>query len=136
MVAKPSPNFVDTVKTVVLEKYCCFEGRARRSEYWYFCLANIVFSFVVTFFFMFIARVSGMPGLYYLSYIVSFALFLPSLGLAVRRLHDIGKSGWAYLMLFVPLVGWIILLVWFCQDSVPAANEYGPSPKYVDENVQ
>lgn len=59
----------------------------------------------------------------------SLAVLLPGLAVAVRRLHDIGKSGLFYLFVFIPLVGAIILLVWFCKDSEPGANAYGPNPK-------
>lgn len=56
-------------------------------------------------------------------------LFLPSLGVAVRRLHDLGKSGWWFLIGLVPLIGGIVLLVWFCTEGEEASNQYGPNPK-------
>ena len=55
---------------------------------------------------------------------------IPGLPVAVRRLHDIGKSGWFLLLGLIPLVGGILLIIWFCQDSQPGKNEYGVSPKY------
>lgn len=64
--------------------------------------------------------------------IVGLALLLPSLGLCVRRLHDIGKSGWWWLLALIPIVGAIILIVWFCKDSQPTENQYGPIPNLVE----
>jgi len=63
-----------------------------------------------------------------------FAIFVPSLAVAVRRLHDIGKSGWYLFFGFIPIVGGIILLVWACQDSQPGINEYGTNPKDEQES--
>lgn len=63
--------------------------------------------------------------------LVGLALLLPSLGLCVRRLHDIGKSGWWIFISLIPIVGWIILLVWYCKDSQMAPNEYGDVPNLV-----
>lgn len=61
------------------------------------------------------------------------AVLLPSIAVCVRRLHDIGKSGWFYFIAFIPLVGAIILLVWFCSDSQVGSNEYGKNPKELAE---
>ncbi|MDE6787482.1 MAG: DUF805 domain-containing protein, partial [Muribaculaceae bacterium] len=66
------------------------------------------------------------------SSVVGLALILPNLGLDVRRLHDIGKSGWWIFISLVPIVGWILLLVWDCKDSQMETNEYGPVPNIVD----
>ena len=60
--------------------------------------------------------------------IIELALFLPSLGLAVRRLHDIGKSGWWWLLSFACCIGPIVLIIWFIKESDPVENEYGPVP--------
>lgn len=114
-------SFEEAVKTV-LTKYVDFNGRARRSEYWYFVLFNLLVNFVV-------GIVVNLTGLTFLSYVVSLALLLPGLGVCVRRLHDIGK-GWAWILLaLIPLVGGIILIVFYCQDSQPGDNQYGPNPK-------
>ena len=113
-------SFTDAVKSV-FSQYVGFKGRARRSEYWWFVLFNIIVSVVISL----IARLTGWN---FLSILYSLAVLLPGLAVAVRRLHDIGKSGWFYLFAFIPLVGAIILLVWFCKDSEPVANAYGPNP--------
>ena len=63
--------------------------------------------------------------------IVNLALLLPSLGLAVRRLHDIDKSGWWIFISLIPIIGWILLIVWYCKDSQMETNEYGPVPNMV-----
>lgn len=116
-------GFVEALESVVVKNYANFSGRARRSEYWYFALANFVFG-----------AVSGMlsvvyPEFMYLVYIVGFALLVPGLAVCVRRLHDIGKSGWWYLIGFVPYIGALVLLVFFVKDSQPGENKWGPNPK-------
>ena len=115
-------SFVDAIKSVFTQ-YVGFSGRARRSEYWFFCLFNIIVSCVLS------ALASKISLLSLLSVVWSLAIFLPSLAVCIRRLHDIGKSGWWYLLAFIPLVGAIILIIWFCKDSEPGANAYGPNPK-------
>ena len=123
---RPQLGFVDAVKICLTEKYCDFNGRARRSEYWWFCLCNFVLSYVVNIIGGLISPTVGMV----LTCIVTLGLLLPGLGVCVRRLHDIGKSGWLVLLALIPLVGAIILIVWFCKDSDRGPNAYGPSPKY------
>lgn len=120
-----------------LKKYAVFSGRARRSEYWYFVLFNFIFSIVAmlidkmlgsTFTFNTINGPMALPyGYCYLIY----ALFvvIPGLAVLVRRLHDVGKSGWFILISLIPLVGAIWLLVLACTDSVSGPNKYGPNPK-------
>ncbi len=116
-------SFGDAVRTV-LTKYAVFSGRARRSEYWWFTL----FSVIVSIIFSIIDRAIGNP---ILGLLVSLALLLPSLGVSVRRLHDTGRSGWWIFIGLIPLIGWIVLIVFFCQDSQPGQNNHGPSPKGV-----
>jgi len=114
-------SFVDAVKSV-LTQYCTFSGRARRSEYWYFVLFNFIIGMV--------ASVIGRAvGSNILSIVVSIALFLPGLAVAVRRLHDIGKSGWWLFISLVPFVGAILLFIWVIKDSDPGENQFGPNPK-------
>jgi uncharacterized membrane protein YhaH (DUF805 family) len=113
-------GFGDAVKQA-LGKYATFSGRARRSEYWYFAL----FSFVVGLVTSILDGILGTGFLYILS---ALALLVPSLAVGVRRLHDISKSGWLLLVGLIPFVGFIVLIVWFVQDS-HGPNEHGPSPK-------
>lgn len=95
-----------------------FSGRSRRSEYWNVFLFNIIVSAVLG---MVLPDIAGLWTL---------ITFIPTLSLTVRRLHDIGKSGWWYLIVIIPLVGSILLVVWYCKDSQPGANQWGHSPKY------
>lgn len=110
----------------VLKKYAVFSGRARRAEYWYFTLfifiLNIVFSLVD-----YIALGAGDSGFAIFSTIFGLAVLLPAIGVGVRRLHDMGKAGWWYLLAVVPF-GNLVLLYFFVQDSEPD-NQYGPCPK-------
>lgn len=114
-------TFADAVRTVIQEKYADFSGRARRSEYWYFALFNLILSIVATI----VDQALPFP---ILSLVVALGLIVPSLAVAVRRLHDTDKSGWFLLLALIPFVGGIILLVFFCTDS-KADNKYGPNPK-------
>ena len=108
----------------VLKKYAEFNGRARRAEYWYFFLFNIIISIVLGI----VSRIIGdkrgvLGGLYGL------AVLIPAIGVGIRRLHDIGKSGWMLLISLIPLIGWIWILVLLATDSNPGDNQYGPNPK-------
>ncbi|WP_405486940.1 DUF805 domain-containing protein [Streptomyces sp. NBC_00096] len=111
--------------TDVLKKYVDFSGRARRQEYWMFFLFNLAALIIV-------AIVDNVIGTYPLLYgIYALAVFLPGLGLGVRRLHDTGKSGWWLLIAFVPLVGGIWLIVLMATEGHANPNQYGPSPKAI-----
>ena len=116
-------------------KYAVFSGRARRSEYWLFCLANILLAIVLSLLTLVLTKVSQTAVMvaYGLSCLFSLVMFLPGLAVMVRRLHDTDHSGAAVLLLFVPLVGPIILLVWYCRDGTPGPNRYGESPKLPPE---
>ena len=113
----------------VLKKYAQFSGRARRKEYWYFTLFNVIFSVVLSF-------VDGLTGTWnpesgvgLLSGIYSLAVLIPAIAVGVRRLHDTGRSAWWLLILLIPLVGVIIFLVFMVLESQEGENQYGPSPK-------
>jgi uncharacterized membrane protein YhaH (DUF805 family) len=118
----PVMPFPDAVRSV-LTQYVTFTGRARRSEYWWFVLFNVIVSAVA-------GLLDAIIGGYFFQVIVGLGLLLPALAVGARRLHDIGRSGWWLLIGLVPFVGAILLIVWFCQDSQPGSNEHGPSPKY------
>jgi uncharacterized membrane protein YhaH (DUF805 family) len=115
----------------VLKKYAVFSGRARRKEYWMFTLFNIIAYIVILIISTALAAIDNSLGLIgsLLLLLYAFAVIVPSLAVAVRRLHDTGRSGWWFLIAFVPFVGGIILLVFTVQDSVPGENEYGKNPK-------
>lgn len=125
----PSMSFGEAVRTCLTQKYANFSGRARRSEYWYYSLFASLVSLAATVLQNIIfGGGEGSPTV--ISSLVSLALFLPGLGVSIRRLHDIGKSAWWYLLILVPVIGWIVLIVFYCTDSAPGSNKYGPNPKY------
>ena len=98
-------------------RYVDFKGRSRRSEYWW---ASLVIGIVGALLSSIIPQLSGLWNL---------AILVPSIAVSVRRLHDIGKSGWWYLINLIPLVGQIIMIIWACKDSTED-NQWGPNPKY------
>ena len=111
------------------KKYACFSGRARRKEYWLFVLFNFIAAFVVGFIGGVLAGATGVEAFAYLGAIYNLAVLLPGFGVFVRRMHDIGRSGWWWLIAFIPIIGWIVLIVFCCLDSQPGDNQYGPNPK-------
>ncbi len=119
-------SFMDAVKSC-FSQYVGFKGRARRSEYWYFCLFEIVVDVVLSV----LMSVTGARIFGILSGIFGLACLLPGLAVAIRRMHDIGKSGWFILCGLIPVVGFILLIVWAAKDSAPGENQYGPNPKGV-----
>ncbi|MCA3778455.1 MAG: DUF805 domain-containing protein [Burkholderia sp.] len=121
-------GFSEAVRTV-LNKYATFEGRARRSEYWYFTLLSVILSIA--------AQVIGGGGrngglitllLLGVLCLVSLALLIPGIAVSVRRLHDTGRSGWFLLIALIPLVGGILLLVWMCSRGTEGPNRFGADP--------
>ncbi|MGB6873617.1 MAG: DUF805 domain-containing protein [Dehalococcoidia bacterium] len=114
----------------VLKKYAVFSGRARRKEYWMFFLFNFIFSLVASLIDLGIGLLTfAVFGLGLLSILYALAVFVPGLAVAVRRLHDVGKSGWYLLIILIPIAGPIWFLVLTCTDSQPGDNKYGPNPK-------
>jgi len=121
-------SFVDAIRSCFAQ-YVGFSGRARRSEYWYFFLFNILVNIVASILDVAIGTNWG-SGSGLISLIASLALLLPGLAVAFRRLHDTDRSGWWILIGLIPLVGFIVLLVFFVMDSTPGPNRFGPSPKH------
>lgn len=109
----------------VLKKYTLFTGRARRSEYWYFVLVNLGIVVVLG---MVDALIRRNIGFSPFGTIYSLAVLLPFIGVSMRRLHDIDRSGWWLLLGLVPLVG-LVLIVYLAQDSMASTNRYGQNPK-------
>ena len=111
----------------VLKKFADFSGRARRKEFWMFILFTLIISFVLAF----IDGLLGMRaanGFGLLSGLYSLAVLVPSIAVAIRRLHDRDMSGWFYLLMLVPLAN-IALIVIFCLEGTRGSNKYGPDPK-------
>jgi uncharacterized membrane protein YhaH (DUF805 family) len=115
----------------VLKKYAEFGGRARRKEYWMFALFNIIFLIVAMILDnVFGTTIGALPyGVFYYLYVL--AVLLPGIAVAVRRLHDVGKSGWMMLIVLIPIIGAIWLLVLICTDSQAGSNKWGANPKEV-----
>ena len=111
-----------------LRKYAVFSGRARRKEYWFFILFNILIAAGLTLIDTFVGTYDTLRGVGLLSGLYSLGMLLPSLAVGVRRLHDIGRTGWWLLIGIVPLIGPIVLLVFAVLESQPGDNQYGPNP--------
>ena len=110
----------------VLKQYAVFSGRARRKEYWMFCLFNLIIAIVLAV----IEGVVGSPGI--VGMIYSLAVLVPSIAVGIRRLHDTGRTGWWLLIALIPLIGAIVLIIFTVQDSDEGDNAYGPNPKLND----
>lgn len=100
------------------QKYVEFEGRSRRAEYWWSYLMVFIISLLI----------GWIP---IIGWLILLATVVPSIAVGVRRLHDINKSGWFMLLSLIPIVGSIILIIWFCQEGTIGPNQYGEDPKYI-----
>jgi uncharacterized membrane protein YhaH (DUF805 family) len=109
---------------LVLKKYAVFNGRARRKEYWMFALFNMIIAAVL----LVVDKILGTSNIFYSLYCL--ATLIPSIAVAVRRLHDVGKSGFWYFIALIPLIGWIWLLVLLCMEGQHGQNSYGEDPKF------
>jgi uncharacterized membrane protein YhaH (DUF805 family) len=146
-------TFLESIKTC-LDKYATFSGRASRSEYWWFVLFWIIGGFVLDMIFSIDLPVNsnGVAGKELLSgehvnvalrnpvaqwaqWIGNWLLFIPFLSVAVRRLHDINRSGWWQLINFFPFVGWIVFLYWMIKKGTPGPNRFGEDPLQQDDNA-
>jgi uncharacterized membrane protein YhaH (DUF805 family) len=106
----------------VISNYVGFAGRARRKEYWMFMLVNILIALTLGF----VEGLLGSPG--YIGGLYSLFIMLPSIAVAVRRLHDTGRTGWWVLINFVPFIGFFIFLYFMVVEGEPSDNEYGRDP--------
>ncbi len=125
-------NLIDWWKKVVFKNYANFEGRARRSEYWYFVLFNIILILPI-YGFLIAGAVNGSESFSMLGLgvivIVAVGLIIPTLAVSVRRLHDTNKSGVYYFIGFIPIAGPIIMWVFYCTEGDSGTNKYGADPK-------
>jgi uncharacterized membrane protein YhaH (DUF805 family) len=115
----------------VLRQYAEFSGRARRKEFWYFALANTLIFVALAVVDVWADLVHRPSGFGFLSGFYSIGVLVPAIAVAVRRLHDTGRSAWWLAIAFIPLAGAFVLLYFYVQDSSPGANRYGPNPKGV-----
>lgn len=113
---------------VALKKYAVFRGRACRREFWYFVLFMFLIEFGLSFVFALFTR-GGEGVTQDVSALFALVFLIPTLAVSVRRLHDTGKTGWWLFLSLVPLVGSIVLIIFYCQDSQPGPNMYGGDPK-------
>jgi uncharacterized membrane protein YhaH (DUF805 family) len=113
----------------VLKKYAVFGGRARRKEYWYFTLFNLIAFFMLTIIDSVIGSFNYEAGIGLLGGIYSLAVVTPAIAVSVRRLHDINRSGWWLLIELIPVIGTLVLLIFMVQDSQQGENQYGLNPK-------
>ena len=120
-------------KNVLKNNYANFDGRARRSEFWYYNLMNMIIIIGLEILVVALvaatqsAIIGGIIGIVILLYVLG--TFIPSIAVMVRRLHDVGKSGWWYFIALVPIVGSIWLIVLLFTDSQEGSNEYGTNHK-------
>ncbi|MEI6552939.1 MAG: DUF805 domain-containing protein [bacterium] len=108
----------------VLKKYAVFSGRSRRSEFWFFALFSFIASLLLSIISNIAGDTNGILGLIY-----SLVVLIPSIAVAVRRLHDTGRTGWWLLLAIIPIIGWIWLFVLYVLDSNSGDNKYGSNPK-------
>jgi len=106
--------------------YVGFSGRAARSEYWFWTLFLFLVYIVAEI--IDVALISAGSGIAVVTLLAILALALPSIAVTVRRLHDLDRSGWWILLGFIPLVGGIILLIWYCSKGSDGSNQYGADP--------
>ena len=114
-------TFTEAFKTCLTEKYITFEGRASRSEYWFFALFMFLCYIVAS-------VIDSLMGMFVLYPLTALGFLIPSIAAGIRRLHDIDKSGWWMLIGLIPLVGLIVMLVFFCLRGTDGENRFGPQP--------
>jgi len=119
----PAVDFMTAIRTC-FSKYADFSGRARRSEFWFFMLFNVAVQIVASLIDGIILGGMGILGL-----VASLGLLVPALAVSVRRLHDSGRSGWWILIGLIPLVGIILLIVWYVNKGEDGPNRFGANPR-------
>ncbi|MGK7244791.1 DUF805 domain-containing protein [Buttiauxella agrestis] len=118
----------------VLRNYVGFSGRARRKEFWMFILVNLVLTGVLSILDKMLGlRIAKDEGL--LTTIYGVLIFLPYWAVQFRRLHDTDCSAWWLLLLLIPIVGWLIILAFNCQNGTPGENRFGSDPKALDTRL-
>lgn len=131
---------IEWYKITVFENYANFSGRARRTEYWYFRLLSALSLFVFVALGILLFAISGDGALAFsiaigLFFLYSILILIPSLAVTVRRMHDIGKSGWTIFVAFIPLAGPIWFLVLLVTEGNYGENYYGLDPKATIEEI-
>ncbi|MBU1573876.1 MAG: DUF805 domain-containing protein [Alphaproteobacteria bacterium] len=118
-------TFLTAIKTC-FSKYITLQGRARRAEYWWWVLFTIIAGIIlggVDMIFFGVPELTGpTSGLF------SLATLLPGLAVWVRRLHDVNRSGWWVFLILIPLIGWLVLVIWAVTKGTSGPNRFGPDP--------
>lgn len=145
MLTVPQASCFDNFKISMI-KYFKFEGRARRSEFWFFKLfvfiINLCYFFIISIIFAIKNKdmseeekekfnITDSTPVWIIYTVINVIFLIPNITVSVRRLHDVNRSGWFYLLNLIPFIGSLILLYFYLQDSFPDSNEYGPSTKYI-----
>ena len=120
-------NFTTAMKTVLFEKYASFNGRACRSEFWWFYLGMVLLSLVVTIIEVALYGMDAAISGTWITLVFQAMLIIPNLSLAARRLHDTGRSGWNQLWA-ITIIGLIPLVYWYCSNSSDEGNRFGSNP--------
>lgn len=120
-------NIIDWTKKVILNNYANFSGRARRKEYWLFYVGYIILSIVASI----IDVILGTEDYGLFQGVLGLALFIPSVAVTARRLHDTDRSGWWQLLWLIPIIGWILLIIWLATETSPQNNRWGSPAKYI-----
>ena len=118
--------------TDVIKKYAVFNGRAARPEFWWFALCNVIIFAVI---YIVVGIIAGRTTGQAVGDVYSLAVLLPTLGVGIRRLHDTNRTGWWYLLVFIPLIGGIVLIVFWAMAGDPGPNNYGPNPQNPDAGL-
>ena len=116
-------SFADAVQSALVRNYANFQGRSARPEFWWFMLAVTLATFVAALIDDYLLRGGSI-----LEGLVALATIVPSLSVGARRLHDTDRSGWWQLLSLIPLIGTIVLIVWWVQAGSAAPNRFGPPP--------
>lgn len=119
-----------------LKQYADFSGRASREEYWMYMLFAMIFAIVAMALDNMLGLASANTGYYGPIYgLFALATIIPGWAISIRRLHDVGKSGWMWLIVLIPLAGGIWLLILMIRPGEDGNNAYGPSPRIEDSNL-
>ena len=124
----PRVRFFDAIKKAI-NNFKDYHSRSRRSEFWFWVLGVFFISILANIIIFILFKIQKVIGLIVLILFL-LCIFIISLPLAIRRLHDMGKSGWFILLGLLPIIGQIVLIYFYCQDSQKETNQWGESPKY------
>ena len=113
---------------LALFRYTTFTGRSRRSEYWYFTLMCALLNLLLTILSIVVDQSIVAGAITLLLSLLNLVLFISAIAVATRRLHDVGRSGW-WQLIAITIIGGLLLLYWYMQDSEAGTNQYGPNPK-------